>query len=163
MKNAWLNGLWLGSGNAVMFPWLRFKTPLWQLQSRLWWALMFCLCNEPPPPPQLKCNYHLADTKMCFLACGHSRCYLEFLNFRRGNRKEKKSFSLPLSLACRPTFRGWAGKEEEKNYARGEEGEEEEEEERDDRIRGEGKRFWEDAIMRTVNSETGCERQRLAR
>lgn len=28
-----------------------------------------------------------------------------------------------------------------------------------------GKResFWEDAIMRTVNSETGCEKQRLAR
>lgn len=46
---------------------------------------------------------------------------------------------------------------------RGEEGEEEEEEDRDDRIRGEGERFWEDAIMRTVNSETGCERQRLAR
>lgn len=37
------------------------------------------------------------------------------------------------------------------------------EEEGDDRIRGWRQRFWEDAIMRTVNSETGCERQRLAR
>ncbi len=48
---------------------------------------------------------------------------------------------------------------------REEEGEEEEEEEkeRDDRKRGERERFWEDAIMRTVNSETGCEKQRLAR
>lgn len=44
-----------------------------------------------------------------------------------------------------------------------EEEEEKEEEERDDRKREEGERFWEDAIMRTVNSETGCERQRLAR
>lgn len=42
------------------------------------------------------------------------------------------------------------------------EGEEEEEEERDDRIREERERLCEDAIMRTVNSETGCERQRLA-
>lgn len=39
----------------------------------------------------------------------------------------------------------------------------EEEGGRDDRKRGERESFWEDAIMRTVNSETGCERQRLAR
>lgn len=95
MKKAWLNVLWLGSGNAAMFPWLHFKTPLWQLQPQTWWALMFCLCNEPPPPPQLKCNYHLADTKMRFLARGHSRCYLEFLNFRRG-KKKRRFFSLSL-------------------------------------------------------------------
>lgn len=27
----------------------------------------------------------------------------------------------------------------------------------------EEERFWEDVIMRTINSETGCERRRLAR
>lgn len=124
MKETWLNALWLGFGNAAMFPWLHFKTPLWQLQPQTWWALMFCLCNEPPPPPQLKCNYHLADTKMRFLACGHSRCYLEFFNFRRGNtekRKKKLSFSLTLSLSlpCCPTF--WGEPERKKGRATREE------------------------------------------
>lgn len=54
-----------------------------------------------PTPPQLKCNYHLADTKMRFLACGLSRCYLEFLNFRQARRRKKKghlSFSPAVLL-----------------------------------------------------------------
>lgn len=40
----------------------------------------------------------LADTKMHFLARGHSRCYLEFLNFRRGSWKKKRE-TLSLSLS----------------------------------------------------------------
>lgn len=80
-----------------------------------------------PTPPQLKCNYHLADTKMRFLACGLSRCYLEFLNFRQARRRKKRP---SFFLSCRPTFWGWAGKEERKSYTRKEEVREEEEKER---------------------------------
>lgn len=46
-------------------------------------------------------------------------------------------------------MRGWIEREGEERGERGK--------------KREGERFWEDAIMRTVNSETGCERQRLAR
>lgn len=80
-----------------------------------------------PTPPQLKCNYHLADTKMRFLACGLSRCYLEFLNFRQARRREKRP---SFFLSRRPTFWGRAGKEERKSYTRKEEVREEEEKER---------------------------------
>ena len=89
-----------------------------------------------------KCNYHLADTKMRFPACGHSRCYLEFLNFRRGNR-EKKTLSLFLSLPLSVSLffsvvLVFGGEPKGRSYTREEEGEEEEEEKRMDGAGGGG-------------------------
>lgn len=118
-----------------------------------------------PTPPQLKCNYHLADTKMRFLACGLSRCYLEFLNFRQARRRKKKAIFLSLlpSYFLRVSRKGREEELYEKGGGQRGRGEGEKRRERDDRKREVRESFWEDVIMRTVNSVTGSERERLAR
>lgn len=130
-----------------MFSWLHFQTPQWQPWPQSWWCFAYVMSPpfpSPPPLPPLKCNYHLADTKMRFLACGHSWCYLKILNFRREGERKRASSLVVLVLGG----------------SRKEGGEGEEKHKREGWRRSES--FWEDAIMRTVNSETGCERQRLA-
>lgn len=109
---------------------------------------------SPPSPTQLKCNYHLADTKIHFLADGHSHRYLAFLKLRLSFLSPSFCSSLP----CRPTFSG--GAKRKKGRATGENGRakrksERLEQEDDDRNREQGESFWEDAIMRSANSGIG--------
>lgn len=105
----------------------------------------FAYVMSPPTPTPLKCNYRLDDTKMRFLACGHSRRYLEFLNFRAGKEEGKE----------RRERVGGGREKGSRRRSRRRRGMIEKRETRES--------FWEDAIMRTLHSETGCERQRLAR
>lgn len=97
---------------------------------------------------------------------------LLFRIFQLQAKEQKNTYKMKkkrrVSISFSPDallIRGWkwnggrtARKEEEEKSVRGKE---ELKEERGARKRGE-EEFWEDVIIRAVNSETGCERQRLA-